>query len=326
VLCVRAHAARRLSYYVSLRSDLIREASNFEAMEQNIKLASARESKAVGLWKRRMQTGNDELRSQKLEWAHFAESKYDAFLGIENAKRGMARKWMSIIDAIIASVMDHLLQRREKEFQRLQSLEAMLAQQTESNVRKQTHAYILKFCTKINNFLDGDLDVMEDLGSQKVGETLEQETSNFKRSRFHDVSAKWDVTDTPVDEPHLSAMVSNMHLGLYGGSQYSRLLEYFTALVHTCEFPQFDNASLASALGELLDDNDFENYERVVVKMTQRAARKVLQPSIDWLARRSAYIMQARPAAAWSTACDRNTELSGVGHRVGPGNQSPQCC
>ncbi len=35
------------SYYVSLRSDLIREASNFDAMEQSIKLASAREAKAV---------------------------------------------------------------------------------------------------------------------------------------------------------------------------------------------------------------------------------------------------------------------------------------
>ena len=54
------------------------------------------------------------------EWSHFGESKYDPFLGIENAKRGMARKWMAIIDGIIASVMDHLLQRREKEFQRLQ--------------------------------------------------------------------------------------------------------------------------------------------------------------------------------------------------------------
>ena len=35
------------SYYVSLRSDLIREASNFDAMEQSIKFASAREAKAV---------------------------------------------------------------------------------------------------------------------------------------------------------------------------------------------------------------------------------------------------------------------------------------
>ena len=39
--------AYALRYYVSLRSDLIREASNFDAMEQSIKLASAREAKAV---------------------------------------------------------------------------------------------------------------------------------------------------------------------------------------------------------------------------------------------------------------------------------------
>lgn len=153
--------------------------------------------------------------------------------------------------------------------------------------------FVRTFVSEVENLLAGSIAGDPD----KTGETLADEKRKSGTSEWPDFTINFSI--------------QNSKLKVYGGAQYSRLLNEFEYMAHSREFPKTTPSEIASALGTSKSGFDMPVFETAVKRnnivfpfansenglskaanLVQVKAKQVFLPLIDILLKRCSYIMK----------------------------------
>lgn len=167
-------------------------------------------------------------------------------------------------------ILEDVCRRTEHE---IQNVKRELEDNNIDTLKAKVHKYVQAFITQVERLLEGSIVGDPDL----YGQTLREEKSSCG-------IRDWPEFDFDFD-------IQNMKFKLYGGSQYERLLNEFEYVAHSREFPQPSMNEVASAIGSAKSHN-VPIFETAASNIVQIKARRTLQPLINVVLQRCAYIMK----------------------------------
>jgi GTP-binding protein EngB required for normal cell division len=211
---------------------------------------------------------------EKLLEVNFDEKRFLPQLGLFKVKSYLEKLLNERYQQSLAPTLRSLEDLCKKTEIEKDQIKNQLQQHDIEQLKNAANCYIQSFVNQIDNLLGGSIAGEPD----KTGENLEEEKLNSGLAEWPDFNADFDI--------------QNSKLRVYGGAQYSRLLNEFEYVAHSREFPFTTASEIASAIGASKAGYTVPVFETAAANLVQMKAKYVFIPLIDIVLARCSYIMK----------------------------------
>lgn len=217
---------------------------------------------------------------QSLLEVDFDEERFYSQLGFPKLRlyleKTLYEKYKQSLWPTLRSLED-VTQRAESELEVIRKeLERKNVEHLKSGVFSYCHAFVCLIQKLLQGTIIGNPDI--------YGQTLSEE-------KLSSDLIDWSLP--PESDFDFDIEIENGHLKLYGGAQFSRLLNEFEFVAHSREFPKITSNEIASSLGSTIrGGHGVNSLESAASDIVQIKLINVLRPLIDILSKRTAYILK----------------------------------